>query len=188
MSKYEIFADEAWTHNSPPLRRYHYFFGGIFGTQSHLDNLDTQLRQAITASGRNQEVKWQNLTPANLGFYKAFAEYLFDAIRENRATYRQMFCDRSIVRVGVVQDANQSEIDVQFKLYYQFLKHSFGIKHLPTEPAEILVRLDGHSSQKHKIKLTNHIEGLPSVLQRQDLKIRLTFEQRKFTVRESRLK
>lgn len=184
MPQYEIFADEAWTHNSPPLRRYHNFFGGIFGTESHLGALDTQLRQAIAATGNNQEIKWQHLTPRNVGLYMAFADHLFDAIRGNKVTYRQMFCDRSVLRVEPSGESRPTEIDVQFKLYYQFLKHCFGIKHLPDkESSEILVRLDGHSSQKHKTKLTGYAEELPGALGLRNLTVRLTFEQSERTPR-----
>ena len=42
-----------------------------------------------------------------------------------------------------------SNIEAQFKVYYQFIKHSFGFQFIE-EPAEITIRLDSHSSHVHK--------------------------------------
>jgi hypothetical protein len=78
-----------------------------------------------------------------------------------------MFLDRTLVRVnerGVVEQ--MADLDLQFRIYYQFLKHAFGMSSLPQpaagKPHRILVRLDDHSSQKHKTALASFVEKLSS--------------------------
>ena len=74
---------------------------------------------------------------------------------------------------------NLSELDMQFRLYYQFIKNSFGFKYLPrlvgNEKHEILLRLDGHSSQKHKDSLNTFVTNLPTYLQRPDIELKITY-------------
>jgi hypothetical protein len=89
-----------------------------------------------------------------------------------------MFCDRSLVRVPSPGEAAVTDLDVQFKLCYQFLKHSFGLEYLDeTVTNDVLARLDTHSSQKHKANLAKFATELPRVLRHPSLTVRVTFEQ-----------
>lgn len=175
---YEIFADEAWTHSSKPLNRYWCFFGGIFGKQSDLDRLDTQLRRIIADHSHKGEIKWSSLTPRNLPVYQELTDALFLGVRSGGVKYRQMFLDRSYVWRPRHHETDSSELTGQFKLYYQFLKHAFGIQHIPrseTRDTSILVRLDRHSSQQHTLKLQQFAGSLPDILERPDLTVSVTF-------------
>lgn len=59
-----------------------------------------------------------------------------------------------------------------------FLKHSFGIEYLdPSIKQEVLVRLDGHSSQKHKKNLASFSRDIPQIFGRQNLKLSVTYHQ-----------
>ena len=175
--KYEIYADEAWTHNTPPPNRYHYFFGGIFGKESDLDKLHQDLSKVLLKHGVRGEVKWSKTCEKNILCYKELVDCLKIHILSGNIKYRQMFKDRSY---HYDNKENISELDVQFKLYYQFLKNSFGIKYLPKlsdgKKYEILIRLDNHSSQKHKQDLDRFILFLPSKSwMRSDVSIKITY-------------
>ena len=172
-----IYADEAWTHQSKPLRRYWCFYGGMFGTEGDLGRLDVALRRCLADRGVNGEVKWARVAPHNVAKYRAFTDCLFDDIERGRVRWRQMFCDRAYVRVPSPNEAPVTDLDVQFKLCYQFLKHSFGLEYLEAAVShEVLVRLDTHSSQNHKQGLIKFAEDLPRVLQRPRLRVRVTFD------------
>lgn len=172
-TKYQIFADEAWTHQHP-LNRYHTFFGGIFGKESDIDRLSTKLSNIRAISSfKNQEVKWSTLSPKNYDFYVSLVDCFFKNIEEGAIKYRQMFLDRAFQYDG---NAGDSDLDVQYKLYYQFIKHSFGIQFLPKEESEILLRLDGHSSQKHKDSLQYFVEEeIPKKIDRLDIAVNVTY-------------
>ncbi|MGJ0628030.1 DUF3800 domain-containing protein [Xenorhabdus bovienii] len=182
MAKYQIFADEAWTHGTPPPNRYHCFFGGIMGLESNIDSLQTALMRVKSHFDILQEVKWSNVSPKNELYYIALIDCLKHYILNNDIKYRQMFRDRSF---HVVQTEQESELDIQFKLYYQYIKNVFGIKHLPIDPngTEILIRLDGHSSEKHKNKLKQFVEDLPRFFNREDITVNVTYENSSHSLR-----
>jgi hypothetical protein len=175
-SRFEIYADEAWTHNSSPLRRYWCFYGGAFGSESDLGRLDTNLRKVKNGNGHTAEIKWSRLTPGNLKCYTEYVDCLLDAVDAGEVKFRQMFHDRAFVRVPEPGEAPATDLDVQFKLCYQFLKHSFGLRYLAQDTvSDVLVRLDTHSSQKHKEALVSFAAGIPRVLARSDFQVRTTF-------------
>ncbi len=135
------------------------------------------LRRCLADRSINGEVKWGRVAPHNVAKYRAFADCLFDDIERGRVRWRQMFCDRAYVRVPSPNEGPVTDLDVQFKLCYQFLKHSFGLEYLEaTVSHEVLVRLDTHSSQNHKQGLIKFAEDLPRVLQRPRLRVRVTFD------------
>lgn len=171
--KYQIFADEAWTHQQPQ-NRYHTFFGGIFGRESSTDILSAELLKIRAESKfKNQEVKWSTLSVANFDYYKKLVDCIFRHISNKKIKYRQMFLDRSFHYDG---ENGLSELDVQYKLYYQFIKHSFGIQHLPNDDIEILIRLDGHSSQKHKDNLQRFVQiEIPNKIGRDNISLNVTY-------------
>ncbi|MGK3966700.1 DUF3800 domain-containing protein [Sorangium sp. So ce118] len=172
----EIYADEAWTHGSEPLRRYWCFYGGVFGSESNIGRLDTRLRAVKRDHAYAAEIKWSKLTPGNLRCYTDYVDCALDAIDAGEVKFRQMFHDRSYVREPEPGESASSDLDVQFKLCYQFLKHGFGLRHLERDSMrDILVRLDTHSSQKHKDQLESFAAGIPRMFSRSDLCIRTTF-------------
>ena len=185
MAKYQIFADEAWTHGTPPPNRYHCFFGGILGSESDVDRLQTELTKIKMRNGITQEVKWSNVSPENVTYYRELIDCFKYHILNHDIKYRQMFRDRAYHPVHDPAQPPQTELDVQFLIYYQYLKHSFGCKHLPIDPAgtTILVRLDGHSSERHKTTLTEFLERLPDTWGRKDITVNVTYENSKNSIR-----
>ena len=177
--KIEICADEAWTHGSNPPNRYWCFLGGLRGTAAESDLLETKLREVLGRAGHAVEVKWSGTTPVTLLLYRSLVDEFFDQVCATGLAYRQIFLDRSFVHVGAPNEPVRQPLDVQYLIYYQYNKHQFGLGHLPAatqdNPHEILLRLDNHSSQKHKVKLDQFVQGLPGQLARRDLQFRTTY-------------
>jgi len=178
-SVYDLYADEGWTHSSPPLRRYWCFYGGVFGPEAALDRLDTALLAVIRRFGLRGEVKWSNLSEQNVECYISLVDTFFDVLRKEDIRYRQMFLDRSFVWLPQHGATPVSELESQFKLYYQFLKHAFGLRYLPVDRAEGAIRinlhLDNHSNQDLKSRLIDFVANLPRLLGREDIQINVTF-------------
>jgi hypothetical protein len=170
--------DEAWTHGGTPaeIGRYWCFYGALFGESAVMDSLDTEIRAIKARHGHKDEVKWSNLNLTNVAMYRELKDAVFTRVRAGSVRFRQMLCDRSIVRVPEPGDPDLSELDVQFRLCYQFVKHSFGLKLLPFG-AEVLVRSDTHSSQKHLKNLESYGARIPGLreLARSDISLKLTF-------------
>lgn len=186
-ARYEITADEARTHESPPLNRYWCFFGGVFGLESDCDRLEHDLRAVVTAAGLGGEIKWSSVTGNNLIAYKTLVDMFFHHLEHYDLSYRQMFLDRSFVHVPLEGERPVSSLDLQFKIYYQFLKHSFGLQFLtarnPALEHHVTIRLDNHSSQAHKSKLTEFIEQLPIKFEASRLVTRIQFVNSKHFLR-----
>ena len=178
MPKYELCADEAWTHNDP-ANRYWCFFGGLLGLESDIDRLETALKQIVSNFGYRREVKWQGISRQCEVVYKELVDELLLHIETYDIKYRQSFLDRYFVHDASNLLDPPTDIEVQFKVYYQFIKHNFGLKYLPEQSSksEIIVRLDRHSNQDHKDKLQSFVEDdLPRMLNREaDFDIRLSY-------------
>ncbi len=178
-SKYEICADEAWTHESMPPNRYWCFLGGLLGLESDVDRLESALRAQLAAAGHRAEVKWGATSPVTLALFCGLIDTFFAHLVNHDLHYRQTFLDRSHVYVPAPGEPQRSGLDVQFMVYYQFFKHHFGLEHLPgatrTDPHQILLRLDNHSSQAHKADLASFVQSLPAQIGRRDLSIYVTF-------------
>lgn len=177
MNELEIYADEAWTHQNDP-RRYHTFFGGILGTSAELDRFDQALQKVIASHGLEGEIKWSKLSSANFDGYSSlisgpFAEF----VAADRIKYRQMFLDRSYVGVDRGKNVIAPDAASQFKLYYQFIKHGFGLRYLPAHllPARVRVRLDDYSNQDLKRETTTFVEMLDRTYFRLPIQMELLF-------------
>lgn len=177
--EYEICADEAWTHSSPPLNRYWCFLGGLMGPQSEMDRLESLLKSITDRRKVFREVKYGSVTPEVLDCYLELIEQLFQYIRKSDLRYRQTFLDRSYVYCPAELSESRSDLDIQYRIYYQFIKHQFGLKYLPVDNSgmdhRIYIRLDDHSSQKHKDQLRKYIEELPNKYERNDMKVFVSY-------------
>ena len=173
---YELCADEAWTHNNPPLNRYHCFIGGLFGERPDIDRLETNLFEIIQAHRYPLEVKWSNVSPEWLTLYKELTDTFFAHLTNSDIRYRQVFRDRSYIHVPETEAQELSSLDMEFRVYYYFLKEAFGLQYLPLAENhfdKIVMRLDTHSSKEHRKKLKELVERLPVLLGRTDLEIDL---------------
>jgi hypothetical protein len=171
---YEICGDDSWTHCNLPLNRYWCFYTGLLMSPTEADRLETALHKIKQAHGFKLEIKWSNVSPEWLDFYKELANDLFLRVANNDIKLRQIFCDRSFEYIPEPGEPPATHLDIQFKICYQFLKYCFGIEFLPRaidSADKIIIRLDDHSSKIHKKQLKEFVEWLPVQMQRTDLEI-----------------
>jgi len=126
------------------------------------------LRAILNSRRHLGEVKWSSVTERNLPTYKLLVDEFFSQIARHSLKYRQAFLDRQFVHISEPGAPMRSDLDVQFRLCYQFLKHHFGLKYLADTNPEcnhlIIIRLDAHSSQRHTEQLAEFIGRLSHVL------------------------
>ncbi len=173
---YEVCGDEAWVHGNLPLNRYWCFFGGLFGETPAIDALETDLRASASSNQFLSEFKWSSISPASLAAYIGLVDVLFEHIRTRGIKFRQVFLDRALVHYPSPGDPVLTDLDIQFRICYQFIKHSFGLQYLPQAVGgnhKITIRMDTHSSQKHKKRLKGEIESIPQKIGRNDLDIEI---------------
>jgi hypothetical protein len=183
---YEICADEAWTHGGTPLNRYWCFFGGIFGLESDLSKLEAALERIVQKHHHKIEVKWGNISKQSEPVYIELIDEFFSHLATKDIKCRQLFLDRMHVYVPARNETKKSALDTQYRVYYQFLKHHFGLKYLPRAQDSfdtVFIRLDEHSSQQHKAELKAFAEKLPQFLARTDLHFHVSFVESKMHMR-----
>lgn len=114
-----------WCDESVQKGRYYSdFYGGILVESKHLKQVNERLWAVLQKHDYRHEAKWQHVTPSVLPLYIDFMDALFDLVAEGLVKVRIMF------RQSAKQAINLSAMHIEqayHRLYYQFIKHSFGL-------------------------------------------------------------
>lgn len=88
--------------------------------------------------GLNSEVKWEKTDRSVVERYEKMITAFFDEVIASRVVVRIMFTQNSKVPVGLEQRHYDQEYYV---LYYQFLKHAFGLRYMPPHDSAPRLRI-----------------------------------------------
>ncbi len=132
--EYWIFSDES-IQDGPLFSN---FFGGAIVPASSHSEIENRLRIRKAEIGFLKELKWQRVSPMWLDGYKVFVTAFFDEVRAGNVKVRIMFCDNKHKNPQPTRDEKR---DAYFKLYYQFIKHAFGLAHVPFQENGTRLRL-----------------------------------------------
>ncbi|VGO17754.1 hypothetical protein PDESU_06356 [Pontiella desulfatans] len=132
--EYIIFCDES----AKKGEFYSNFYGGVMVGLSQYDRIKERLESKRDELGFRNELKWQKVTDAYLDRYISFIQVFFDELRAGNLKVRIMFRQNRYVRR--FDDPEEKALEY-FKLYYQFIKHSFGLKHMEHAHPEVYLRL-----------------------------------------------
>ncbi len=121
-------------------RFFSHFFGGVSVFASDQQEIEDNLIKAASEVGINAELKWVKVSTAYLDRYKVFVDRFFDEVDSGRLKVRIMFSQN----VDVFTGSRQSADETYSKLYYQFLKHAFGLQHAadPEDPISVHLFMD----------------------------------------------
>jgi hypothetical protein len=132
--EYWIFADESVQEG----RLFSHFFGGAIVPASQYPHVENRLRIRKAEIGFLKELKWQRVTQQWVEGYQQIITAFFDELREGTVRMRVMFQDNQVA----VQELSRAQRDEgYFRLYYQFIKHSFGLSEIPRRPDGTRLRL-----------------------------------------------
>ena len=92
------------------------------------------------------EVKWQKVTKQYLDKYQTLIKVFFDEIRQGHLKVRIMFRQNANQPVGLQPEQRKLEY---FLLYYQFIKHAYGLKYVP-EPTRLRLYFDTFPDTREK--------------------------------------
>lgn len=107
-------------------RYYSDFYGGVLTESIHLQRIMVALEQKKTDLHLHDEVKWGKVTANYLEKYKALMELFFEFVHAGELKVRIMF------RQNAIEPTNLTHYNKEhgyFLLYYQFLKHAFGLRY-----------------------------------------------------------
>ena len=122
--EYIIFSDE-----SDAVGKYFSnFYGGVLVGSSQYERVTRRLNEKKQDLNLFGEVKWSKVTERYLPKYEELMECFFDEIGQGNLKVRIMFTQNARQAVGLTKE----DLEVQYyKLYYQFIKHAFGLRHVP---------------------------------------------------------
>jgi len=102
------------------------FYGGLLVESIHLEEVQRRISERRAALRLYDEVKWQKISAHYAGKYMALMDEVFDLVEEGKLKLRVMFTQNyfSPARLSAEQRENGF-----FLLYYQFIKHAFGLDH-----------------------------------------------------------
>ena len=133
--EYVIYTDESEKKG----KFYSNFYGGVLVRSPDLHPVIDRLEQCKARLNLHQEVKWQKVTENYLEKYKALIDEFFDEVAAGRAKVRVMFTQNQFIPTGLSPDQRRAEYHL---LYYQFIKHAFGLRFAGIAGQEIQVRLN----------------------------------------------
>lgn len=121
-TRYIIFCDESEGKG----KFYSNFFGGVLVEASKQEAIEAELQQVKNELNIfNGEMKWQNITQPYAEKYVVFINAIFDIVERGDMKFRIMFTQNR--NVALLKDYQVGE--EYFLLYYQFIKHAFGLRY-----------------------------------------------------------
>ncbi len=116
------------------------FYGGALVRSSNLSDVLETLANIKAEQNLHGEIKWTKVTSNYLDKYKAVMDVFFDLISLDVVKARIMFTNNTFIPLGLSREQRQTEYH---RLYYQFIKHGFGLAHSHAEhDGPKLVRLN----------------------------------------------
>jgi len=116
------------------------FYGGILVRSPDLQPAIDQLEECKRRQNLFNEIKWEKVTGNYLDKYVAVVDELFDLIARDLLKVRIMFTSNQYIPLGLSREQRQTEYH---RLYYQFIKHAFGLQYCGQELAPpVRVRLN----------------------------------------------
>lgn len=102
------------------------FFGGVLLKAEDRQVIEELLLAKKAELNFGNELKWQKVTPQYYEKYREFMAYYFTFVASGRLRVRVMFTQN----IHQPQQLTTEQRDeAYFRLYYQFLKHAFGIRY-----------------------------------------------------------
>ncbi len=136
------------------------FYGGALIRSADVDAVRAELGAAAAAVGLTAEIKWQKVSAGYLDRYKSMMDTFFQLVAEDRIKVRIMFTQRRFVPVGLSQYHREHAYHL---LYYQFIKHAFGLQfsNPRKRPVRLRIYLDKLPDKQEKnVIFTAFLAGL----------------------------
>ncbi|MEN9396252.1 MAG: hypothetical protein RLZ81_782 [Pseudomonadota bacterium] len=102
------------------------FYGGALVESAHLAEVIARLESCKVRLNLLGEVKWQKITEPYAQKYMELVSEIFSLVREGRLKLRIMFTQNYFSAHRLTSEQRENGF---FLLYYQFIKHAFGLKH-----------------------------------------------------------
>lgn len=118
--EYTIWCDESVDKG----KYYSDFYGGVLAFSTDIDAIVNSISQKKLELNLHGEVKWVKVTENYLEKYMELISHFFEFVREGKLKVRIMFRQNCHVATNLSKRQYDEKF---FLLYYQFIKHAFGL-------------------------------------------------------------
>lgn len=132
--EYIIFCDESDKYG----KYFSNFYGGVIVGSSQYQRITSRLNLIKKEQNLFGEIKWSKVTGQYLEKYKVVISSFFEELKLGNIKVRIMFTHN--LNVANKISSQQREIEY-FLLYYQFIKHAFGLRFIPRQNEGTRLRL-----------------------------------------------
>ena len=133
-SEYILFCDESDSTG----KYFSNFYGGVMVGASQYQRVTDFLNSEKQRLGFYGEVKWSKVTELYRDRYIALIKSFFREVAAGHLRVRIMFTQNALAAKGLTREQINS---TYFRLYYQFAKHAFGLRHRPVTEGPARLRL-----------------------------------------------
>lgn len=171
--EYLIYCDESIDNG----KYFSNFYGGVLVRSSDLGQVQKVLQDRKIELNLLKEAKWSKVTDQYLSKYLGLMETFFDLVEADKIKTRIMFTQNNIVAKSLRSEQLENEY---FLLYYQFVKHAFGLQYSNPTNSPIQVRLyfDDLPDTREKVaSFKAYIAGLNHFRQFEDANIKISLNQ-----------
>lgn len=156
-------------------KHYGNFYGGLLVESAHLEEAQRRLRDRCEALHLHNEVKWQKISTAYADKYIALLDEVFDLLAENKLRIRVMFTQNYRAPRGLTPDQREMGF---FLLYYQFIKHGFGLAHSGTgAPTRLRIMCDKLPDTEEKCaRFKGYLSALTHSVEFKRARLQLTLD------------
>lgn len=153
---------------------YSNFYGGVLVASKDLVLVNKVLQKVVNKINITEEIKWGKVDAYKLPAFIELMNIFFSLVKRNKIKVRIMFRQNAKVAKHLTQEHKDNEF---FILYYQFIKHSFGLTYhtLPVKsPINLRLHFDYLPDTISKVQqFKEYIKGLERLKAFQDAKIRI---------------
>lgn len=145
--EFVIYCDES----SSKERHFSDFYGGALIGSDDIDHVRAVLAAAKAERNLHGELKWTKITENYEEKYIEIVDVFFDLIERGLVKIRIMFTQNMFASSGVRSGETDNKY---FMLYYQFIKHAFGLLYAtgPDNPVSVRIYLDKLPDKKSKVE------------------------------------
>jgi len=132
--EYIIFCDESDKYG----KYYSNFYGGAIVGASKYEKITNELNSLKEKHNFFGEIKWSKVSANYLDKYEKIISGFFKYVAQDDLKIRIMFTHNR----NVIKDISPGKRDLEyFLLYYQFIKHAFGLRYIPFRDEGTRLRL-----------------------------------------------
>lgn len=152
---------------------YSNFYGGVLIQSKDLNYVNNALKKVVDKLKITEEIKWGKVDAVKLPAFEALMNTFFNLVKKNKIKVRIMFRQNAKIAKNLTTEHVDNEY---FILYYQFIKHAFGLPYSNTTKNNIYLRthfdyLPDTTSKVQQFK--EYIKGLERIKIFQDAKIKI---------------